>query len=295
VSPVKPDAVAAGTARPTPLLLDGVRLADERLPALARRAAAVLERRGRPASLLLVAAETRPGHAPHVERKRRACARAGIAIRTVLLPAGSTTRDLRAALQQGAEDDAIDGIFLQFPLAAGMDGDAAAAVIPAGKDIDLANPAMFERFVDDAAVAPPLTPGALLELLDHYGIEPGQSHAVIVAEPGPLARAFRVVLDRRGAHGPAPLAPGDPDLDAHLRHADMVVVATARPGTIRSDRIPAGATAIDAGYFNPGGRGDIDTTGGTAHLEAFAPVPGGIGPMTVSVLLEAVISRAERL
>lgn len=278
-----------------PLVLDGARLAAARRPALAGRADRVAERRGRPPGVLLVTTEIRPGFAPHVEKKRRECAQANIAIRTLLAPSTSTTSAVHEALAQGVEDPDVDAVFLQFPLAPAIDGDAAASVIPASKDIDLVNPLNFDRFVKDPAVAAPLTPRALIALFEHYRIATEGVQAVIVGQPDPLTRAFRIVLERSGARGHGPLAPDDPDLRDVLADADIVVVATARAGSIPSDRLRAGATAVDAGYFNPGGRGDIDPAPGIGHLAAIVPVPGGIGPMTISILLEAVIERAEQM
>jgi methylenetetrahydrofolate dehydrogenase (NADP+) / methenyltetrahydrofolate cyclohydrolase len=259
---------------------------------LRARAAAAAAARGRPPGLLLIAPETARGFAPHVERKRRALADAGVAERTVLLPLDAQTSDLSAAIRSGSADPEIDAIFVQYPLPPGVDEAAACRHIPAAHDIDLMNPDVFEQFLKDPAAAPPVTASALLDLLDGYDVDVAGLTAVVVAAPFPLAVAFRLVLDRRNAAGPPPLALDDARLDRHLATADLVVVALATPGAVTVERIPAGVIAIDAGYFNPGGRGDIDAAGGTAHLRAFAPVPGGIGPMTVSALVEATIIRA---
>src|SRR5690606_10559694 len=100
---------------------------------------------------------------------------------------------------------------------------------------------------------------------------------------------FRAALARRGARMGPLVPPTAADLAERARAARLVVVAAARPGLVDSATLAPGTVAIDSGYYNPGGRGDIDTAGGTAHLAALAPVPGGLGPMTVSMLLERTI------
>jgi methylenetetrahydrofolate dehydrogenase (NADP+)/methenyltetrahydrofolate cyclohydrolase len=134
---------------------------------------------------------------------------------------------------------------------------------------------------------------AALLLLDDYDVSIDGLSGIVVADDHPFSRMLRAALARRGAHMGSLVDPSATDLDARVRSAELVVVSAASPGLVQSTDIAPGAIAIDVGYFNPGGRGDIDPAGGFDHLAALCPVPGGIGPMTISALLERVVLFAE--
>lgn len=277
-----------------PLLLDGAALARARTPGLARRAAAVRARRGTPPNLALIAFAGARGGAPYAARKVRAAEAVGVAVAPLVLPVGVTTE---VALRESAallEADEFDGVFLEFPFPDGIDGDALTALIPERADIDVMTPARIERYLAGADPLPPLTVAAGLELLDAYDVEISGARGVVVAEPSPFALSFREAFVRRGAALPPVVAPDAPELEREVGAAGLVVIAAGQPGLIPARLLAPGAVAIDVGYFNPGGRGDIDTATGIEHLAVIAPVPGGIGPMTISVLLERLIEFAER-
>ncbi|HEX7119363.1 MAG TPA: tetrahydrofolate dehydrogenase/cyclohydrolase catalytic domain-containing protein [Longimicrobiales bacterium] len=282
-------------ARPgEPIRMDGRRLARARAARLAARAAAVLKRRGRPPRLSLIAFAGPDGRAANAERKVRACTAAGVAVAPRVLSAGTATGAVRAAVAAALADDAPDAVFVEFPFPPDVDGDAVMECVPEALDVDVMTPGRIRRYLEDASGPPPLTVTAALELLDGYAVDVAGLAGVVVAEVAPFAEMFRTALARRGARMAPVVPPTAPDLEDRLREARLVVVAAGSPGLVRAASLAAGAVAIDAGYFNPGGRGDIDVTGGTAHLAAFAPVPGGIGPMTVSALVERVIEFSER-
>jgi methylenetetrahydrofolate dehydrogenase (NADP+) / methenyltetrahydrofolate cyclohydrolase len=276
------------------IILDGSAFAARRADGIASRAAAVRAASGEPPRLLLMAFGDSAGRAPHVHGKLRAADAAGIDVEVVVVPAGLSTagaeHELRDALARGR----FDGVFVQFPWPDGVDGDAICAAIPADLDLDVMTLARTGYFMMGPGQLPPITVAAGLLLLDEYGIAVERRRGIVVAEENPLALMFRVALARRGAQM-LPLAePGAFDLEDRVAEADLIIVAAGVPGLLKAASLPFGAVAIDVGYFNPGGTGDIDLTGGFEHLHAIAPVPGGIGPMTVSVLLERVVLFAER-
>jgi len=275
-----------------PVLLDGRRLARERAPGLAARAAETARQRGRPPQLLLVAFAGPDGRAPSAELKLRACQQAGIGAAPILLPAGAGTDDVRRAIADGLAAHAPDAVFVEFPFPEVVDGDAVMASVPESLDVDVMTPGRIRRYLDEGAGVPPLTVAAALALLDRYGVSVAGLDGIVVAEPSPFAEMFRAALARRGARMRPLLPPTAPDLPEQIGAARLVVAAAARPGLIDSALLAPGTVAIDGGYYNPGGRGDIDSAGGTAHLAALAPVPGGLGPMTVSMLLERTIEFA---
>ncbi|HET7042428.1 MAG TPA: hypothetical protein VFI13_10430, partial [Gemmatimonadales bacterium] len=189
--------------------------------------------------------------------------------------------------------DRFDGVFVQFPFPADIDGDAFAAAIPAKLDVDVMAPRGVDRYMAGETGLPPVTVTAALLLLDAYGVSVTGRRGLVIGEESPFTAMFREALARRGAEMDAVLRPNMTGLARRVGEAGLVVVAAARPGIVRSESLAEGAVAVDVGYFNPGGRGDIDVSGGTNHLAALAPVPGGIGPMTVSALLERVVEFSE--
>lgn len=272
-------------------VLDGTSLARERQPALAEQAQTVLQQRGRPPALLLLAFGD-DGHAPHVNRKLAAAAAVGVRVVPLILPTASTTDDALAALARTIEQTTPDAVFLQVPFPPHIDEETLARAIPPGLDVDVMNPEQVRRFNEQADLLPPVTVTAGLQLLDAGGIGIEGVRGIVVADPNPFAEMFREALTRRGANMAPLVSPTAQDLHMRVAEAGLVVVAAASPGVVRSADLAPGCIVIDVGYFNPGGRGDIDTRSGIAHLGAIAPVPGGIGPMTISALLERTIQFA---
>lgn len=276
-----------------PLILDGDTVARNRVPRLRTRAHAVLEARGTAPRLLLVAFEGPDGEAPWVSAKLRACAEAGVDVRTLILPGDVDPHDARTRFHDSVANARADGVFVQVPFPQDFDGEILSASIPPETDIDVMRPDGVQGFLSGRWLTPPLTVTATLTLLEAHNIRPSGHTAVVIGDPTPFNRMFRATLDRRGA-GAAIVSRSAPDVTARLAEATLVVTSIVRPGAIRSRDLAPGAIVIDGGYFNPGGVGDVDLSYGSDHLKALAPVPGGIGPMTVSALIEAVVSGAEK-
>jgi methylenetetrahydrofolate dehydrogenase (NADP+)/methenyltetrahydrofolate cyclohydrolase len=276
------------------IILDGQHLAARRAPLLAARAHEVARRRSAPPSLLIVAFAEPDGNVRHVQKKIRACAQAGVDVQRLLFPHHTASADAVAALRNYIAAHASDGVFLQFPFPAQIDGDALAAEVPEERDVDVMTPARIQRYFRDYAEAPPVTVSAAHLLLDEYDLSIAGLEGVVIADASPFAEMFSESMARRGARMQPLLAPDDASLEARLRAAQLVIVAAAQPGVVKASQLAHDAVAIDVGYFNPAARGDIDTAAGIDHLRAIIPVPGGIGPMTVSALIERVIAFAEK-
>jgi methylenetetrahydrofolate dehydrogenase (NADP+) / methenyltetrahydrofolate cyclohydrolase len=272
-----------------PLILDGRSLAARRLPLIAAAARRVRAARQRAPVLLLVAFADGDGTAPHVGRKQRAAAAAGIDVVTLLLGPDHDDADAHRLMASALRDARPDAVFVQVPVPPGLDEARIMSMIPAGLDVDVMTGESVNRFMTDAAAEPPLTVAATLRLLDEYRIDVRGLQGVVAAEPSDFAEMFRMALQRRGADMAPLLTPDAPESQERLRSASLVVAALARPSAISASQLAAGAIALDIGYFNAGGRGDIDTSEGAAHLGVLMPVPGGVGPMTVSMLLERVV------
>lgn len=275
------------------VVLDGRLLAARRAPHIRRRAGEVRAACGRSPVLLLVAFAEANGRAPHVGAKLDACAAVGVAAHPLLLPPGVSEDEAARRVRAAAEAHAPDAVFLQVPYPAGFDGSKLEAEIPPHADVDVMTPSAVERYMRGDSAMPPVTVTAGVLLLEGYDVDVAGRCGVIVAHDSPFSRMFAEALQRRGARMDAPLHPEEPRLLERLGGAGLVVVAAGSPGLVPVSSLDAGAIVIDAGYYNPGGRGDVDTAPGAGHLAALAPVPGGIGPMTVSALLERVVQLAE--
>ncbi len=275
-----------------PMILDGSALARRRAPDLRDRACAVAKARGTAPRLLLVAFEGPDGYAQWVSGKVRACEKAGVDVTTLIIPNDVGTRDARITFEDAVIAARADAVFVQIPFPPSIDGDLLSASIPPDSDIDLMSPHGFREFVGGRETRPPLTVAATLMLLEAHRVRPSEHTALVVGDMTPYNRMLRAALDRRGAQGVIVCSVSS-ELTAALAEATLVVTSVARPGAVRSGDFAPGAIVVDGGYFNPGGVGDIDLSDGIEHLKAMAPVPGGIGPMMVSALVEAVVSRAE--
>ncbi|HSK21174.1 MAG TPA: tetrahydrofolate dehydrogenase/cyclohydrolase catalytic domain-containing protein [Longimicrobiales bacterium] len=275
------------------LILDGAGLARRRQRMIAERAAAVRARRGYAPSFILVAFGDEQGHARHVSRKQRMGVEAGVDLTPLIVAPRAQTGDAIVRLRRLMAARPFDGIFLQFPFPDTIDGDALADVVPVELDVDIMTPVRTARYTNGTEDLPPVTVSAALLLLEEYDVSIEGRRGIVVADDHPFSRMLHAAFARRGADMRDLVDPAAPDLDEHVRAAELVVVSAAMPGLVSSTNIAPGAVAIDVGYFNPGGCGDIDLSGGIDHLAALCPVPGGIGPMTISALLERVVLFAE--
>jgi methylenetetrahydrofolate dehydrogenase (NADP+) / methenyltetrahydrofolate cyclohydrolase len=276
------------------LVLDGASLAGRRLPMIAARAAAVSSMRGRAPSFVIVAFGNEQGHATHVARKQHMCAAAGVDVTPLIIGPDVTTSGALELMRGLLHDGSFDGVFVQFPFPDTIDGDAFASAVPVELDVDVMTPVRTARYMNGNDELPPVTVSAAELLLEEYGVSIEGRRGIVIADEHPFSLMLRAALVRRGAEMGALVDPADPSLEKHVSTAQLVAVSAAMPGIVQSTALRPGAIAIDVGYFNAGGRGDIDVTGGTEHLAAISPVPGGIGPMTISALLERVVLFAEQ-
>ena len=269
------------------MLLDGRAFAARRTPTQNARAAHIRARRGRAPALHVVGFGADAALPPSIARKLKACREAGVIASAEVLGMAASTATVLAALARTPAG--VDGLFLEFPFPAAVDEGAVIASLPVELDVDVMTAARIDAFRAGRG-APPATVAAALGLLDDGAVSIDGLRGVVVADSSAFVDMFAEALSRRGADM-ALVRPADV---VRARDAQLVVSCAARPGLLRSDELAPGAVVIDAGYFNPGGRGDIDTRGGIAHLGALAPVPGGIGPATIAMLVERVIEFAER-
>ena len=232
----------------------------------------------------------------YVANKKKAADNVGIAVQDHLHPEGLDRRALLALLGRLSADRRIHGILLQLPLPAGLDEDEAIAAIDPAKDVDGLHPVNLGRLLAGAPTVVPCTPGGCMEILDHYGCDLKGAEAVVIGRSRLVGKPLAQLL--LGRHATVTMChTRTRDLAAHTRRADVLCVAAGRPGTVTKDMVKDGAWVIDVGINRlETGKviGDVDFAGVSERVRAITPVPGGVGPMTIAMLLRNTLRAVER-
>ncbi|CCH33217.1 tetrahydrofolate dehydrogenase/cyclohydrolase catalytic domain-containing protein [Actinosynnema sp. NPDC047251] len=272
-------------------VLDGTAVSHSLLDATAARAAAFAASSGRTPTLATVLVGDDPASRTYVKMKRSRCAKVGIGSRAVELPASTTTEQLVAAISALSADPTVDGILLQHPVPAHVDERAAFEAIAPGKDVDGVTMHSFAAMAFGEPGFHSCTPGGILRLLDAYDLPLTGRRAVVIGRSPILGKPVGMLLLARDAtvtycHSRTA------DLAEAVREADVVVAAVGRPELVRGEWVKPGAVVVDAGY-NPGNVGDVEHAAAAERAGHITPVPGGVGPMTIAVLLEQTVRAAE--
>jgi methylenetetrahydrofolate dehydrogenase (NADP+)/methenyltetrahydrofolate cyclohydrolase len=271
-------------------LMDGTALAREVVRSAAERAAGLAAETGVTPCLATVIVGEDPASVTYVRMKQSRSRAAGIASRHVALPAQTTTGQLVDVIRALAADPEVHGILLQHPVPAQIDERAAFDAIAPAKDVDGVTAASFAAMAFGGPGFASATPGAIMRLLDAYEVDPSGMHAVVIGRSPILGKPAGMLLLGRDAtvtycHSRTR------DLPSITRTADILVAAVGRPEFVRGEWIKPGAVVLDAGY-NPGNVGDVASAEAADVAGLLTPVPGGIGPMTIAVLLDQVVQAA---
>jgi len=232
----------------------------------------------------------------YVRNKKRAAESVGIASRDCLYPQGLTQRELMAVVQSLNADPAVHGILLQLPLPKGLDEDPAIAAIAPEKDADGLHPVNLGRLLAGEPSVVPCTPAACLEILDHYGAKLEGAEAVVIGRSRLVGKPLAQLLLAR--HATVTMChTRTRDLASHTRRADVLCVAAGRAKMVTGDMVKDGAWVIDVGInrLDTGKLvGDVDFESVSPRAGAITPVPGGVGVMTVAMLLKNTLAAAEK-
>jgi methylenetetrahydrofolate dehydrogenase (NADP+)/methenyltetrahydrofolate cyclohydrolase len=266
--------------------MDGRQLAGEidlRLQAtFAERLAAV----GRPPGLAVLRVGDDPASGVYVVNKEKACARVGITSLGAHLDAGSSAAEVLAAVQQLNADTACDGILLQLPLPAGLDEGPLLLAIDPEKDADGLHTLNLGRLLKGEPGPRSCTPAGVIALLARHGVALSGQRAVVVGRSILVGQPMALML--QAADATVSVAHSrTPDLAALTRQADVLVVAAGRPRMIGAEHVKPGAVVVDVGIHRVEGGlcGDVRFEEVEPLASAISPVPGGVGPMTVTMLL----------
>ena len=271
------------------MILDGKATAAAIRAALRENIAKDREKAGRAPCLAVVLVGEEPASQVYVRNKEKACADAGIDTASYRKPASIPQKELEAFIASLNADPAVDGILLQLPLPEGLDARPCIDAISPEKDVDGLTAVTQGRVAMNVPGLRPCTPAGILAILDRYGISVSGKRAVVIGRSNLVGRPIALMLGSRDYNATVTMCHSrTPDLAAICREADIIVAALGRPRFVTADMVRPGAVIIDVG-INRGadGRlcGDVDYDNVAPIASAITPVPGGIGPMTISQLL----------
>ncbi len=276
-------------------LIDGAQIARELRAGLAQRAAA-LAAAGAPPGLAVVLVGEDPASRIYVRNKVRACAEVGIRSLQETYPETLGEDELLARIAALNADRAVHGILVQQPLPRHISPARVVEAIAATKDVDGFSIESAGRLVAGVPGFRPCTPWGCMRLIESTGVELRGKHAVVIGRSNTVGKPMALLLLQRDATVTV-CHSRTVDLAEHTRRADVVVVAVGRANTLTAPMVKPGAVVIDVGMNrDAAGKlcGDVDFAGVSAIAGAITPVPGGVGPMTIAMLLANTVESAER-
>ena len=279
----------------TAQLIDGNALSKQIRADVARRAAA-LGARGVTPGLAVILVGDNPASQVYVRNKVKACQDNGLHSVLEQYPATLSEADLLARVQALNNDPAIHGILVQLPLPAHIDAHKVIETISPLKDVDGFHVASAGALMVGQPGFKPCTPYGCMKMLESIGCNPKGKHAVVIGRSNIVGKPMAMLLLQASAtvticHS------ATPDLAHHTRQADIVVAAVGKRNVLTADMVKPGAVVIDVGMNrNDQGKlcGDVDFEGVSKVASAITPVPGGVGPMTITMLLVNTLEAAER-
>jgi methylenetetrahydrofolate dehydrogenase (NADP+)/methenyltetrahydrofolate cyclohydrolase len=287
--------------------MDGTAVA-RRVRAQVAAEVSALAARGVTPGLAVVLAGDDPASAVYVGAKEKACAEVGIRSETTRLPATTSQAELLAVVDRLNDDPRVHGILVQMPLPAPIDAEAIVHRVRPDKDVDGFHPVNLGKLLAGSTDGfAPCTPAGVHLLLREYGVETRGAECVIVGRSNIVGKPLAALLMQPGVGADATVTvchSRTRDLAAHTRRADILIVAAGRPRMVTAEMVKPGAVVIDVGVNRvadperkSGTRliGDVDFEPVSRVASLITPVPGGVGPMTIAMLLTNTVRAASRL
>ncbi len=276
-------------------IIDGQAVAARVRAAVAAEVTELEQRQGRPPALATILVGDDPASEVYVGMKRKACKQAGIVDVHRHLDAGVSQEDVAAVIEAGNADPQVSGILLQLPVPEGLDGGALTELIVPEKDVDGLTPLSVGHLVQGRPGLRPCTPAGVMELLDAYEVPLEGAEAVVVGRSDLVGKPVATMLLAR--HTTVTICHSrTADLRAVCSRADVLIAAAGVPRLIGAEHVKPGAVVIDVGVnrLPEGLCGDVDFDAAAARASVISPVPGGVGPMTIAMLLRNTVIAAGR-
>ncbi|MGD0900567.1 MAG: bifunctional 5,10-methylenetetrahydrofolate dehydrogenase/5,10-methenyltetrahydrofolate cyclohydrolase [Thermoguttaceae bacterium] len=284
----------------TATILDGKAMAEQIRAEIAREVAEFTGRTGVVPCLAAVLVGEDPGSQVYVRNKQKACGQNGLASRLHRLPAAATTTDgLLALVDQLNHDAAVHGILVQLPLPKGIDQTRVLDAVDPRKDVDAFHPENVGRIVQGRPRFLPCTPHGVQQLLIRSGVPIAGAHVVILGRSEIVGKPMAAMLMQKGPGGDATVTvchSRTRNLPEVARRADILIVAIGRAKFVTADMVRAGAVVVDVGInrTDAGLVGDVDFEAVRQVAGQITPVPGGVGPLTIAMLLRNTLAAARQ-
>ena len=278
-------------------IIDGKALAQQVREGLAKESAAVLAKMGMKPGLATILVGDDPASHLYVKSKQKACDAAGIYIDDSKLPANTNQADLLTLISQKNADPKIHGILVQLPLPKHIDSKVVLDAVSAQKDADGFHPYNFGRLVEGSPIFEACTPKGVIKMIESTGVSIEGKRAVVLGRSNIVGKPLALMLLHRNAtvticHSKTK------DLPAVCREAELLLVAIGKAKFVTADMVREGAVVIDVGTNRlPDGKvvGDVDFESVSQKAGWISPVPGGVGPMTIAMLLDNTVESAKRM
>jgi methylenetetrahydrofolate dehydrogenase (NADP+)/methenyltetrahydrofolate cyclohydrolase len=280
----------------TARVIDGKQIAEQTRAEHAARARELIERTGIVPHLAAVLVGEDPASAVYVRNKQLACEKAGFKSTLHRLPATASQVELMTLVQQLNADPDVHGILVQLPLPEGLDATEVLDAILPSKDVDGFHPENVGLLSQGRPRFLPCTPAGVMRLLEAAVVETRGKHAVVIGRSDIVGKPMAMLLAQKGVDATVTLCHSrTPDIAHWVRQADIVVAAVGIPKFVKGDWLKPGAVVIDVGINRVGEKlvGDVDYAEAVKVASAITPVPGGVGPMTIAMLLGNTLRAAE--
>lgn len=283
-------------------IIDGKQIALDVRAGVAEKVAALKEKGITPCLAVILVGEN-PASVSYVTGKRKALAEAGMMDRSEVLPESTTEEELLALIEKLNNDKTVHGILVQLPLPKHIDEDKVIMAISPEKDVDGFHPVNVGNLVIGKKAFLPCTPHGIIVLLERMGIETSGKHAVVIGRSNIVGKPVSLLLARKETNCTVTIChTGTKNMAEITRQADILIAAVGRPGTVTADMVKDGAVVIDVGVNRipdaskkSGFRlvGDCDFAPISEKASFITPVPGGVGPMTIAMLMYNTLEAAE--
>ena len=271
-------------------IIDGRKIAD----AVEADVALEVRKRKQKPCLAVILVGDDPASQIYVRKKREACAKIGIISKSYFLPEKTSEQKLLALVKKLNKDKKVHAILAQLPLPKHISEQKVIEAILPGKDVDGYHPMNLGKIAAGKGELPSCTPAGVMELLDRSGISIDGKHAVVVGRSITVGRPMSLLLLSRDATVTT-CHKHTKNLAHYTRQADILISAVGKPGLITANMVKPGAVVIDVGTTRIDGKlkGDVDFEGVSKVASCITPVPGGVGPMTVAMLMKSTLKCQE--